>query len=266
MSGVNYRAISALAYQHSGIVLTDAKQEMVYSRLARRLRELRLENFDQYIGLLESDWKSEETGFLNSITTNLTYFFRENHHFEYLAEVVIPELKKRHQHDRRIRVWSTAASTGEEPYSIAMVFREAFRDKSWDIRILATDLDSNVLAHARRGVYTNERVESMEPERRNKWFSQRDPEHVEVHPDLRSLLTFKQLNLLHDWPMKGPIDVVFCRNVIIYFDKETQVRLFDKVHRLMASDSWLFIGHSESLLSAATMFKTQGRTIYQRIG
>lgn len=265
MSANNYQAISALAYKYSGIVLADIKAEMVYSRLARRLRDLNFRKFDEYMAYLDSDWITEETYFLNAITTNLTHYFRENHHFEYLADNVIPMLRKSHMRDRRIRVWCNAASTGEEPYSIAMVFKEGFPESNWDIKILATDLDSNVLATAQAGIYHKDRVEAISKERKKRWFSQVDSNHVKVDGSLQDMLTFKQLNLLHDWPMKGPFDVVFCRNVIIYFDKHTQGQLFVKVHRLMGADSHLFIGHSESLLGAADKFKPLGRTIYQRL-
>jgi len=266
MSANNYQAISALAYQYSGIVLADIKAEMVYSRLARRLRELNFRKFDEYLAYLDSDWIAEEANFLNAITTNLTHYFRENHHFEYLADKVIPMLRKSHMRDRRIRVWCNAASTGEEPYSIAMVFKEGFPESNWDIKILATDLDSNVLATAQAGVYHKDRVEAISNERKKRWFSQVDSTHVKVDESLQDMLTFKQLNLLHDWPMKGPFDVVFCRNVIIYFDKHTQGQLFVKVHALMGTDSHLFIGHSESLLGAVDKFKPLGRTVYQRLG
>jgi chemotaxis protein methyltransferase CheR len=266
MSANNYQAISALAYKHSGIVLADIKAEMVYSRLARRLRELNFRKFDEYMAYLDSDWIAEETHFLNAITTNLTHYFRENHHFEYLADNVIPMLRKSHMRDRRIRVWCNAASTGEEPYSIAMVFKEGFPESNWDIKILATDLDSNVLATAQAGIYHKDRVEAISKERKKRWFSQVDSDRVKVDGSLQDMLTFKQLNLLHDWPMKGPFDVVFCRNVIIYFDKHTQGELFVKVHKLMDADSHLFIGHSESLLGAADKFKSLGRTVYQKLG
>jgi chemotaxis protein methyltransferase CheR len=266
MSAKNYQKISALADKYSGIVLADIRQEMVYSRLARRLRELNFRRFDEYMAYLDADWSAEETNFLNAITTNLTHYFRENHHFEYLADNVIPMLRKSHMRDLRIRVWCNAASTGEEPYSIAMVFREEFSESNWDIKILATDLDSNVLATAQAGIYHKDRVEAISKERKKRWFSQVDSDHVKVDGSLQDILTFKQLNLLHDWPMKGPFDVVFCRNVIIYFDKDTQSKLFVKVHKLMGADSHLFIAHSESLLGAADKFKPLGRTVYQRLG
>ena len=265
MSAKNFQRISSLAYDHSGIVLSDHKQQMVYSRLARVIRKSGLENFDDYLDQLDKNWASECTPFLNAITTNLTSFFRENHHFEFLSDHVVPKLKIMHKLDKRIRVWSCAASTGEEPYSIAMVLREGFPGLDWDIKILATDLDSNVLAKARSGLYSDDRVEEIEPRRLKRWFTKLDGKNYQVDDSIRSMLTFNQLNLLDSWPMKGPVDLVFCRNVIIYFDHQTQITLFKKIHNLMAEDSHLFIGHSESLFSVTTQFRSVGRTIYQRV-
>lgn len=265
MSSRDFRKISAISYKLSGIVLSDAKQEMVYSRLARRLRVLGIPKFEQYLELVESGDHVEQENFLNSITTNLTSFFRENHHFEYLKDVAIPELRKVHAGDRRIRVWCTAASTGEEPYSIAMVFRESFPAASgWDIKILATDIDSEVVATARRGVYAQNRIDGLPEKRLKRWFDKTADGQYEVEQELKDMLTFKTLNLLHNWPMHGPLDVVFCRNVIIYFDKQTQGVLFDKIQKMMPSGRFLFIGHSESLLHVSDAFESKGGTIYHR--
>ena len=265
MSSRDFRKISALSYKLSGIVLSDAKQEMVYSRLARRLRTLGLRRFEEYLVRVESGDPAEQENFLNSITTNLTSFFRENHHFEYLKDIAIPELRKVHAADRRIRVWCTAASTGEEPYSIAMVFREAFpASTGWDIKILATDIDSEVVNTAREGVYAQSRVDGLPSRRLKRWFSQTADGNYLVDQELKDLLTFKTLNLLDTWPMRGPFDVIFCRNVIIYFDKQTQTVLFNKIQDLMPQGRFLFIGHSESLLHVSDAFDSKGGTIYHR--
>lgn len=265
MSGKNFQQISELAYQHSGIVLIDRKQDMIYGRLARRLRKLGIANFDLYLQQLDENWEAEGTSFLNAITTNKTAFFRENHHFEHLAKTIIPNLKIKYKTSKRIRVWSAAASTGEEPYSIAMVFKEAFPGKAWDIKILATDIDSDVLAKAQAGVYTNERVEGIEAARLRKWFKKYDAEHYQANDSLKSILQFKQLNLLEPWPIRGQFDVVFCRNVIIYFDLKTQKTLFQNIHQHMVDDACLYIGHSETLLNVSEQFKSYGLTIYKRL-
>ncbi len=266
MTAANFRKISAMSYAMSGIVLTDAKQEMVYSRLARRIRSLKFRNFSEYLKFLDDrpEGKAEAEHFLNAITTNLTSFFRESHHFDYLRDVAIPELLQIHKKDRRIRVWCCAASTGEEPYSIAMTFREAVKGiDGWDIKILATDIDSDVLATAKAGVYRESSVDGLPSQLVKQWFSKTSLGY-EVDPSLKKLLTFKTLNLLHDWPMRGPFDVVFCRNVIIYFDKHTQRNLFSRMEKLIPTGRYLFIGHSESLLHVSKQFVSKGNTIYHR--
>lgn len=265
MSDSNYSRISKLSYDQSGIVFDQHKQPMVYSRLSRRLRQLNQSNFDVYLKYLDSHWDTERTHFLNALTTNLTSFFREAYHFDYLADVIIPELRKRHATDKRVRIWSAASSTGEEPYSIAMVFREAMPGLDWDIKILATDLDSNVLDTAQRAIYSVDRLEDMDPKRIRRWFTQIDSGHYQVKEKVRSLLTFNQLNLLHNWPIHGPFDVVFCRNVIIYFDLDTQRTLFKKIHRIMAPDSHLIIGHSENLINVSSDFESMRRNVFRRL-
>ena len=210
--------------------------------------------------------KGETTHFLNAITTNLTSFFRENHHFDYLKETIIPALRVRNKDTKKIRVWCTAASTGEEPYSIAMVFKESLLStREWDIKILSTDIDSNVLATAHQGIYKKAAIEGIPEVRQRKWFKPISDEEVVVDPALKEILTFKKLNLLDKWPMSGTFDVVFCRNVIIYFDKETQKKLFVRIHKQMSEDSFLLIGHSESLIKVSNQFAPQGGTIYKHI-
>ena len=266
MSAKNFRKISTFVYSQSGIVLSDSKQEMVYSRLARRMRKLGIGNFTEYLCQVENDIAGETSSFLNAITTNLTSFFRENHHFEFLTDIAIPELKLRHREDKRIRIWCTAASTGEEPYSLAIVFREAFIPASWDIKILATDIDSNVLDTARRGIYPLADVEDIGTKRKGKWFQTNGRNEVKVDEGLKQMITFRQLNLLDRWPMKGIFDIVFCRNVIIYFDKETQRTLFVKMAGFIDAESYLFIGHSESLITVSDQYKPLGGTIYKLAG
>lgn len=269
MTRADFKKISSMSYAMSGIVLSDAKQEMAYSRIARRVRALKLKNFEEYLRLLHkpspgSIGTEETEHFLNAITTNLTSFFREGHHFEFLSDIAIPDLLKIHKNDRRIRVWCCAASTGEEPYSIAMAFRESVPNiESWDIKILATDIDSDVVAKAAAGLYRKSSLDDMSPTRLKRWFTETESGY-QVDPKLRSLLTFKTLNLLHDWPMSGPFDVIFCRNVIIYFDKHTQRKLFQRMDTLMPSGRYLFIGHSESLLQVSKHFTSRGGTVYQR--
>ena len=252
----------------TGINLSDAKKQLVYGRLAKRLRELSMTSFSDYLHHVQHNDSSELVNFINAITTNLTSFFRENHHFEYLKGEAIPRLLKENQHTRRIRIWSAGCSTGEEPYSIAITLREAIPSiDSWDVKILATDLDTNVLAHGKKGVYDEERIAALSPQRKKRWFRRGKGEHagtVRVDPSLRDLITFNQLNLMKPWRMKGPFDLMFCRNVVIYFDKPTQRILFDRYADILRPDGNIFLGHSESMFKVSERFKLIGNTIYQR--
>jgi chemotaxis protein methyltransferase CheR len=264
----DFRAIVQMIGDRTGIVLTDAKRQMVYSRLARRLRALAIPRFADYLAMVQED-EAELVNFVNALTTNLTAFFREKHHFNFLQSTLLPELMRRHERDRRLRIWSAGCSTGEEPYSIAMVVRESVPlDRGWDVKILATDLDSNVVAHAKRGVYNAERVTGIEPQRLKRWFYQGQGQQsgsVRVRPELQELITFKQLNLMQSWPFKGPFDFIFCRNVVIYFSKDTQRQLVERYASVMVPDAHLFLGHSESLFKVTDRFKLLGQTIYQRV-
>ncbi|MEK6747967.1 MAG: protein-glutamate O-methyltransferase [Pseudomonadota bacterium] len=263
----DFFTIQDLVKKHSGIVLSDAKRNMVYSRLSRRLRQLNLTEFSSYIDMLSDPSGHEMVNFINAITTNLTSFFREMHHFEYLAETVLPELM-RNNPARRIRIWSAGCSTGEEPYSIAITLQRAIpKIETWDIKILATDLDTNVLTRAKNGVYDAERIADVASDVKQKYFlhgGDTNPGKVRVNSEVRELVTFNQLNLMNGWPMKGPFDVIFCRNVVIYFDKPTQKVLFERYADLLVKGGHLFIGHSESLFKVTNRFKLIGNTIYQR--
>jgi chemotaxis protein methyltransferase CheR len=252
----------------TGIALAASKKELVYGRLARRLRKLKLTSFGEYCTLLESGDGTELQELTNAMTTNLTSFFRENYHFEQLAAEALPQLAKYRAATRRVRLWSAGCSTGEEPYSIAMVVREALPlFAGWDVRLLATDIDSKVVETAAAAIYSAERLRGISPQRLSRWFKSCDEgaRHYEAAQDLRSLITFRQLNLLHAWPVKGPFDVVFCRNVTIYFDKETQRELFERLAKLQEPGAWLFIGHSENLFNVTQRYKSVGRTVYRRV-
>ncbi|HEX6636805.1 MAG TPA: protein-glutamate O-methyltransferase CheR [Steroidobacteraceae bacterium] len=269
LSQAEFDRIRVLVREHTGISLSESKRQLVYGRLARRLRALRLDNFSDYIELLERGEPAELQEFTNAVTTNLTSFFREPHHFEFLGHEMLPEALKRNAGLRRLRIWCCAASTGEEPYSIAMVLREA-QEKitGWDVKLLATDLDSNVLATGQRGLYARERFNGMAPKRVGRFFSEvKDGKEARLSAtqELRSLITFKQLNLMSEWPMKGPFDAIFCRNVIIYFDKETQRALFERMAALQRPGDFLFLGHSESLYRVSERYELIGRTIYRRL-
>ncbi len=263
----HFLSIRQLIHDHAGIQLSDAKRDMVYSRLVRRLRAHRLSGFNDYMQLLEDGRSGEMVHFINALTTNLTSFFREQHHFDYLRTTVFPSVEQRGS--RRIRIWSAGCSTGEEPYSIAMTAAEYFQDKpGWDIKIYATDLDTNVVGVGKQGVYDAERVKDLDPRYLQRWFLRGKGKFdgmVRVKPELQKMLEFSQLNLLRDWPQRDLFDVIFCRNVVIYFNKDTQRTLFHRFHSAMHPAAYLFIGHSESLHSVAVEFRLVGQTFHEMV-
>lgn len=263
----DFKYIRDLISDRTGIVLAEHKVDMVYGRLSRRLRELRLNSFNEYLSSLESS-EQELIHFVNALTTNLTAFFREKHHFEFMTSELLPALIK-NKTNKRLRIWSAGCSSGEEPYTIAMTVRSLIPDnRGWDAKVLATDLDSNMVRKARDGVYTEERVNGLTKDQMKKWVSKGRGDNssmVKMSDDLRDMITFKQLNLMHEWPMKGPFDIIFCRNVLIYFNKETQAMLFDRYADMLAPNGYLFIGHSESMYKICDRFKLLGKTIYKKL-
>lgn len=265
----DYAYLASVVYERSGIVLGANKINMVYSRLARRLREIRLVSFADYCTLLQSDKGVDEIGVLiNAITTNLTRFFRESHHFDHLREHVIPEVE-RTPGKRRLRIWSAGCSSGEEPYSIAMTLAGAVSGlKEWDARILATDLDTKMVATGKAGIYPADAVKDLPKSVRTRFFGRvtaSKDERWQTSEQLRTLIAFKHLNLLGPWPMTGPFDAIFCRNVMIYFDAPTKAALVNRYAELLKPQGWLYIGHAESLLDSNSNFRLAGRTIYRKI-
>ena len=263
-----FKRLREIVHARTGIALSEAKRELVYGRLARRLRKLKMQSFAEYCQLVETGEPAELEELTNAITTNLTSFFREGYHFEQLAAEALPQIESKRAATRRLRLWSAGCSTGEEPYSLAVVLSEAMgRLANWDVKLLATDIDSKVVATAAEGVYAAERFKGVPAERVKKWFppAAGRPGFSTASTELKSLITFKQLNLLDPWPMRGPFDVIFCRNVVIYFDKPTQRRLFDRMADLQEPGGWLFIGHSENLLNVTRRYKLVGRTVYRRV-
>lgn len=268
LSEVEFNRLRALVHAKTGISLSQAKRELVYGRLVRRLRALKLGTFGEYIELIADEHPGEMQEFINAITTNLTSFYRESHHFDMLTESVIPELVRANAGIRKLRIWSSACSTGEEAYTIAMALRAcAPAWAGFDVRVLATDLDTNCVAHAKRGVYTADRVKDLPRATIERWF-EAEPGRAayRVRPEVASLVTFGQLNLMDAWPMRGPLDVIFCRNVVIYFDKDAQRRLFDRMADLQREGGHLFLGHSETLFKVSTRYELIGRTVYRRAG
>lgn len=258
----DFERIRGLIYEHAGIALNANKTDMVYSRIARRLRATGLATFDEYLAYLAHD-SDEWQQFTNSLTTNLTAFFREAHHFPVLAEQV---RSARRAGRSPLRLWSAACSTGEEPYSMAMTVIDALDSWTPPVRILATDLDTNVLRQAAEGVYPLERVAKLSQMQLKRFFQRGTGTRegmVRVRPEVRALVTFRPLNLLAEqWPLHAQFEAIFCRNVLIYFDKKTQTKLVARFHPLLHPEGRLFIGHSESMTHLATLFRLQEKTVY----
>lgn len=266
-SDKDFNRVKTIVYNFAGIDLNESKKNLVYNRLAKRIRFLEMNSFVEYLDYVDSIGEEEFVHLINAITTNLTFFFRENHHFEYLAEKVIPALLEKNKASKKIRIWSAGCSTGEEPYSIAVVVKETV-PAGWDVEILATDLDTNVVATAQRGVYDIERLKGVTLERKKRWFLKGKGAQnglVKAKPELQEIIKFGQINLMQDWPIKHKMDVIFCRNVVIYFDKPTQAKLFNRYADLLADQGHLFIGHSESLYKVSDRFELLGQTVYQKI-
>ena len=257
----DFERIKSIIYRNAGIHLGDSKKQLVYSRLARRLRALRLPDFATYLAYLEQE-PAEQEEFINALTTNLTAFFRESHHFAILADYA----KKHQSHAHRLRVWCAASSTGEEPYSIAITLAEAFGRYDPPVDIIASDIDSNVLAEASRGVYSLDRIEALPLEQKKQFFLRGKGSNagkVKVIDQLRRLIEFKKINLLDKhWPLQGPFDVIFCRNVMIYFDKPTQLMLLERMTRLLRPDGLYIAGHSERFTQATHLVRLVGKTTY----
>jgi len=259
----DFEKIRKMIYEHAGISLAPHKFDMVYSRLARRLRATGLHNFSDYLRRLENGDEKEWESFVNSLTTNLTSFFREQHHFPLLAEHIRQHALGKHP----VTLWCSAASTGEEPYSMAMTVVDLYGSFTPPVKILASDLDTNVLAKAEAGVYPMERLQKLPQETIKRFFlkgSGAQEGYARVRPELRNMITFRQINLLDNaWPIRGPFDAIFCRNVMIYFDKPTQRSILEKFVPLLRPEGLLFAGHSESFGHATDIFRPRGQTVYE---
>ncbi|MDR9440725.1 MAG: CheR family methyltransferase [Halomonas sp.] len=258
----DFSRIRQLIYQRAGIVLAEHKREMVYSRLAKRLRHHGLTRFADYLARLERQPDAREwESFTNALTTNLTAFFREAHHFPLLADHV-------RTHSGKVRIWCAAASTGEEPYSIAMTLMEAMGPRASQAEVVATDIDTDALDRGRAGIYPLEQVCKLEESRVKRFFQRGKGPHkgfARIRPDVAEMIDFQPLNLLApQWPVTGPFDAIFCRNTMIYFDKTTQSRILERFAPLLKPDGLLFAGHSESFSYLTEAFRLRGQTVYTR--
>lgn len=258
----DFERVQALIYQRAGISLHDGKHAMVYSRLSRRLRETGHQSFKDYLGWLETHDGPEWQEFVNALTTNLTSFFREQHHFEIFAA----HLKSKPA-SATWRVWCNAASTGEEPYSIVMTAIDALGPKA-NVALTASDIDSKVLASAAQGIYRMEGLKGLSDDRIQRFFMRGKGANegmARVKPELQRMIQFISVNLIRDdWPFREPFDVVFCRNVMIYFDAPTQRKVLERIHRVMAPGGLLFVGHAENFSESRDLFVLKGKTVYER--
>ncbi len=265
----DFNFLRKIANDHSGIVISEDKFNMLYSRLSRRVRTLGLRSFGEYCDYIRNRGTNEEIlELVNAITTNMTAFFRENHHFEFLSRDVVPELLRHNSGTCKIRIWSAGCSTGEEPYSISIVLRESLSGVvGWDVKIFASDVDSNALTHASRGIYSEEQVSGIPESRLRRWFLKGKGGQkgmVRMKPGVRDLIDFGQLNLMKNWNVPEPMDVIFCRNVIIYFNRSAKITLIERFANTLKEGGYLFMGHSETLFRLTDRFETIGNTIYRK--
>lgn len=269
-----FNFLKDIIYDKTGISLAPHKKIMLQSRLNIRLRQNQLTSFVDYVNKLKTDkifLNTEIPEIINRITTNKTDFFRENHHFDYLKTTAFPMLEEKAKLSgrKKLRIWSSASSTGEEPYTLAITVCEYFVGKpGWDIKIYASDIDTNVLETAQRGTYKEDRLAPVKLEYKIKYFTHRETEREKEYtakPILKDLLIFKKINLLEEpYPIQEKIDIIFCRNVIIYFDKPTQQKIFSQMEKILVDDGILIIGHSETMFGISENFKFLGHTIYQK--
>ena len=262
----DFQKIAQILHSYAGIALGEGKAALVYSRLAKRLRILGMQSFREYCTLVsDSRQVDERLAMMAALTTNVTRFFREPHHFDHLRDKIMPALAQRARRGGRVRLWSAACSNGQEPYSMAITVLSALPEApGLDVKILATDIDPNMVAEGRAGIYREEAIEPVPADLRRQWFRKvPDSQTYQVSDELRTLVSFKELTLIGDWPMRGKFDVIFCRNVVIYFDEPTQERIWSRFAPMIEDKGVLYIGHSERVSGpAARLMETDGLTTY----
>jgi chemotaxis protein methyltransferase CheR len=269
----DFQLVREVVYQHCGISLNEDKRALVQARISRQMRIAGIHSVKEYLhGVLSNRAGRVFAEFIDAISTNLTSFFRESEHYQFLLQHELPQLlaRKRAAGESRILVWSAACSSGEEPYSLTMTILQAIERVAhgparWDVRVLATDISTKMLAAARAGIYEQSRLNTVPADYRSRYFSDAgDGQNAVVSQELRNIVRFRHLNLMDPWPFKGPFDVIFCRNVMIYFDKETQRRLVERFWSVLGTQGWLFTGHSESLTGVVHRFVNRRPSIYQK--
>jgi chemotaxis protein methyltransferase CheR len=268
-TGQDFEFIARTLYDETGIHLQKSKSTLVYSRLTKRLRALGLERFKDYCSLISRTGNDELPHMCAALTTNVTKFFREIHHFDHLRSKVLPGLLSAARAGRKVRIWSAGCSSGEEPYSVALTILSLLPEaRSYDIRILATDINPHVIEVGKAGHYPEEEMGDVEPAMRNKWMERvtvKGASRYQLDDAVRGLVTFRQLNLMGNWPMRGPFQIILCRNVVIYFDDATQARIWDRIMPLLDQNGILYIGHSERISGqAVAQTHCEGTTTYRK--
>ena len=265
LSDQEFAAFQRLTLEATGIQIGENKRSMIYSRFARRLRTKRMNSFTDYLALLGSPNSPEHDFFINTVTTNLTFFFREANHFDYLASTVLPTIAQEGRPGKKLKVWSSASSSGQEPYSLAMVLADSPEIAGWTTRLLATDIDTDMVTRTREGIYAEAELRGLDDTRKRRWLDKRPDGRYQASTELREMMICKQLNLFHRWPIKPPVDIIFCRNVLIYFDRQDQLKIVEGFHRIQRPGDYLFLGHSESSREITSLYKPVSNTVYRRI-
>ncbi|MEE9335653.1 MAG: protein-glutamate O-methyltransferase CheR [Granulosicoccaceae bacterium] len=261
-----FAAFQRLTLEQTGIELADTKRAMISTRFSRRLRTLGLQGFDEYLALVQTANHSERVDFIDTVTTNLTYFFRELSHFDNLKHSVFPELNAiQNTQDKPIRIWSAGCSSGQEPYSIAMMALEAESQTKRPVRILCTDIHTKLIAQTEQGIYSQSELRGLDEKQLKKWFEPVDDQRLQVMAALRSMLLCRHMNLFAPWPIRPNVDIIFCRNTLIYFDIEHQTRVVRGFASLQSPGARLFLGHSETIKQCADIYKRVSNTTYERI-
>ncbi len=265
LSDSHFEFLRELAMKETGISLEESKRPMLQARLMRRLTRLNLDSIDEYVSKLDNPNGRELASFINLVTTNLTFFFREPIHYAYLTKTALPDLLARSEATAPIRIWSAGCSTGQEPYSLAISIKSMANPPKVDPKLLCTDINGEVLETGKLGRFKREDLRGLTQAQVKTWFDPIDESCFEVKHELKSMLLFKQLNLFSHWPIRGPIDIVFCRNVMIYFSREQQKELVSRFAEIIAVGGYLFLGHSESLAFETNRFSRVSTTTYQRV-
>ena len=260
-----FRGFQRIALEQTGIELADSKRAMIANRFSRRLGALGLTCFEEYLGVVSEPGHPEAREFIDTVTTNLTYFFREPHHFEVLSKTVLPQLAKRINMPTPIRIWSAGCSSGAEPYTLAMVAKETPATSERPVRILCTDIDTKMVEATRLGSYSGDQMRGLDDVRRERWFSKTPSGRYQAKEQLGSMLICKQLNLFNTWPIKPGVDVIMCRNVLIYFNPSYQKKLLTNFSQIQSPGGFLFLGHSETLEGFKDSYRRVDNTVYERV-